>query len=786
MIIVDTIHAVQNYNSENSSIDKVPSAVLSTFYFDEVVHLTIDNGCTGNIVRLNVVERLNVDIKPTKVKAKLADDKTFLDVVGEISIELSRGKISFKFNAIVVRNLGPDALAGTPFQKSNDIMTDFVNEQIIVKKKIRFPFTSQHVVDGMADTFLVRIQKSEIILSGEFLDIKVPKENPPSQTFAIENRQCEFLENPTVLDSVGYNLRIPNLSENHLEVKKNSHLQIRRMKPVSKDDLERKHEYPKKPNLQIDIDIGDISIDPSKKLFTSQQVKEVRNVMEEVKIVFSNDDSTYKGEYKASFEFSSETRPILKNSKLPSYSSKHNSLLQQKCDKLWARGKIVPISSLGIQPNCINQPFLVRKQKAMHKKLDQCCEEDTRMVTSFGPLAKLVKKNVSKVTSEKEVWAKLAQWKYIAESDLTDSFHQLVLKRSDNALPLSNTNIDCPSYMCFKTPYKGIFAYVTGAQGMPGMSEHLDNVLDATIGDLIQENKAFKIHDQIYVGGQDFKTFLNNVREVFGRLGKAGLRLSAEKTIIGVYSSIIYGKLWQNGTLAPSQHKITNLAKVPIPETVGKLRSFIQGAKINSECLEGLATALAPFGKLVGSDKNRSEKVQWPPDLEEYFYKAQEILKNPKSITIPKPSDHLLIVVDTATKPEEITSTSINPITGESASSATLLVRRKGDPGLKIGGYFGFKVKSGMLPCEAEAKGLQRAVEHWDHYIRENENPTTCLVDNSPVVQCAKKLSNGEYSESPRLQSFLYLLNSKNLNIQHNSAKIPNKLIEGVDWGSRK
>ena len=115
------------------------------------------------------------------------------------------------------------------------------------------------------------------------------------------------MENPTVLDSVGYNLRIPNLSENHLEVKKNSHLQIRRMKPVSRDDLERKHEYPKKPNLQIDIDIGDISIDPSKKLITSQQVKEIRKVMEEVKIVFSYDDSTYKGEYKASFEFSSET-----------------------------------------------------------------------------------------------------------------------------------------------------------------------------------------------------------------------------------------------------------------------------------------------------------------------------------------------------------------------------------------------------------------------------------------------------------------------------------------------
>ena len=68
-------------------------------------------------------------------------------------------------------------------------MTDFVNEFIIVKKKVRFPFTSQHVVDGgEPDTFLVRIQKSEIILPGEYLDIKIPRANPSSQLYAIEQR----------------------------------------------------------------------------------------------------------------------------------------------------------------------------------------------------------------------------------------------------------------------------------------------------------------------------------------------------------------------------------------------------------------------------------------------------------------------------------------------------------------------------------------------------------------------------------------------------------------------
>ena len=123
IITVDSRYAVKSYN-DDSSIELIPSAVFSVFYQDQVIHLTLDNGCTGNIIRLNVAEGLNVKIKPTKVKAKLADNKTFLDVVGEISIDLTRGKMSFKFNAIVVTNLGPDVLAGTPFQKENDVMTN--------------------------------------------------------------------------------------------------------------------------------------------------------------------------------------------------------------------------------------------------------------------------------------------------------------------------------------------------------------------------------------------------------------------------------------------------------------------------------------------------------------------------------------------------------------------------------------------------------------------------------------------------------------------------------------
>ena len=142
-----------------------------------------------------------------------------------------------------------------------------------MKKKVRFPFTSQHVVDdGEPDTFLVRIQKSEIILPGECLNIKIPKTIPSSQQFAIESRDCKLFETPLVIESVGYNMKIPNSTQHPIVVKKNSHLQVRKMKIIDTSSTELKHEYPKKPNLCNDVNLNEVSIDPSKKLFTAKQV----------------------------------------------------------------------------------------------------------------------------------------------------------------------------------------------------------------------------------------------------------------------------------------------------------------------------------------------------------------------------------------------------------------------------------------------------------------------------------------------------------------------------------
>lgn len=62
---------------------------------------------------------------------------------------------------------------------------------------------------------------------------------------------------------------------------------------------------------------------------------------------------------------------------------------------------------------------------------------------------------------------------------------------------------------------------------------------------------------------------------------------------------------------------------------------------------------------------------------------------------------------------------------------------------------------SNWSPCELEAYAQSTALEENAHYIRESNTPPICYTDNSAVAVAAKKIARGEYSASPRLQTFI-------------------------------
>ena len=83
----------------------------------------------------------------------------------------------------------------------------------------------------------------------------------------------------------------------------------------------------------------------------------------------------------------------------------------------------------------------------------------------------------------------LAKYKYIIKSDMTKQFFQLPMLKSSQ------------KYLGTLTPFNGLRVYTRTAMGMPGSTEHLDELMARIIGDLLQEGSAIKIADDLYTGG---------------------------------------------------------------------------------------------------------------------------------------------------------------------------------------------------------------------------------------------------------------------------------------------
>ena len=99
----------------------VQSPVLNTFYHQHPVQLTLDTGATSNMVRASSAKLYGFPITPASQMARQADGVTPMDVIGEVHCSLTRGQWTFELDALVVRQLDVDILAGNPFMVRNDI-----------------------------------------------------------------------------------------------------------------------------------------------------------------------------------------------------------------------------------------------------------------------------------------------------------------------------------------------------------------------------------------------------------------------------------------------------------------------------------------------------------------------------------------------------------------------------------------------------------------------------------------------------------------------------------------
>ena len=348
----------------------------------------------------------------------------------------------------------------------------------------------------------------------------------------------------------------------------------------------------------------------------------------------------------------------------------------------------------------------------------------------------------------------IGKWKFLIKTDLQKAYYQIPLSRS--AMKFCGT----------ATPFKGVRVYTRCAMGLPGSETALEELMNRVLGQFIQEGSASKVADDLYVGANTLQELFDIWQCVLETLSQNNLGLSGPKTIVVSLSTVILGWIWSNGTLKASSHRGTALAAADRPQTVRGLRSFIGAYKSLSRVIKGYAEVIHPLDQAVAGKKS-NEVLLWDDTLIAQFKKAQDSINNTEIIVIPRPDDLLIIVTDGSTK---------------HGLGSTLFVLRNDK--LLLAGYFNAQLKINQLlwlPCEVEALSIGSSINYFAPYLIQSTSNAHLYTDNMPCVRGYKKMCRGEFSNSPRVTTFLSAASRYQVSVTH----IAGSRIPFTDYSSR-
>ena len=301
------------------------------------------------------------------------------------------------------------------------------------------------------------------------------------------------------------------------------------------------------------------------------------------------------------------------------------------------------------------------------------------------------------------------------------------------------------------TPFRGLRVYLRSAQGMPGSSETLEELMSTVLGHLVQQGRVAKIADDLYVGGNTVAELCSNWADVLQILLSNGFHLNASKTKVALVYTSLLGWIWNNGGISLGAHMISPLATCAPPITVTALRSFIGSCNVFNRVLRGCSRYLTSLEAEI-SGKQKRDKIAWSESLLNSFHAAQSALSQAATVTLPQPSDQIIITHDGA----------------QSGIGSVMYLVRNGD--INLGGFFSAKLQphhSKWYPCEIEALSIATSVRHFGPYLRQSQKLAQILTDNKPCVQAWSKMIRGEFSTSSRVATFMSALVEYHVDVQH-------------------
>ncbi|CAH2216602.1 jg1130, partial [Pararge aegeria aegeria] len=158
-----------------------------------------------------------------------------------------------------------------------------------------------------------------------------------------------------------------------------------------------------------------------------------------------------------------------------------------------------------------------------------------------------------------ELYSILSGGIFFSKIDLAHAYEQVILTEDSRPCTAISTHV-------------GTFQYIRTPYGLSCIPEKFQKMMEEVVRG-VPNTVVFL--DDICVAGADFKSHLRNLREVFQRLQKVGLRIKFEKCEFFKSGVCYLGHIIDRDGLRPDPKKIRAIAESPRPTDVQQLKALV-------------------------------------------------------------------------------------------------------------------------------------------------------------------------------------------------------------------
>ena len=200
-----------------------------------------------------------------------------------------------------------------------------------------------------------------------------------------------------------------------------------------------------------------------------------------------------------------------------------------------------------------------------------------RFCVDFRKLNSITKKDVYPLPRVEDILDTLGEAKYFSSLDLASGYWQVELDE------------DACAKSAFTT-HHGLFEFTRMPFGLCNAPATFQRAMQAVLSGL-EWNSCFVYLDDILIASRTLEEHLRHMKEVFGRLRDAGLRLKPKKCLLLRDQVPYLGHVISAEGIRPDPAKTDKVKCFPVPHDVTTLRQFIGLASYYRRFVPGFAKA---------------------------------------------------------------------------------------------------------------------------------------------------------------------------------------------------